>query len=56
VTKEQRFNINLKAAKNVFDLLPAGKDSGILSPSMGEHITAVGGLISALISTYQIYV
>lgn len=56
VTKEQKLNINLKAAKNLFDLLPAGKDSGILSPKMGEHVTAMGGLISALISTYQIYV
>lgn len=55
-TKQQTLNNKLKMAKNLFDLLPAGKDSGILSASIGEHVTAFGGLISALISTYQIYV
>lgn len=45
----------LKAAKNVFDLLPAGKDSGFLGKGLGERMISVGGLTSALISTYQIY-
>jgi len=48
--------VDLKAAKNLFDLLPAGKDSGFISASIGERVVSVGGFISALISTYQIYV
>lgn len=53
-TKEKR-NITLKAAKNFFDLLPAGKDSSFLGSAFGERFVSVGGLTSALISTYQIY-
>lgn len=51
--KEHKSGI-LKAAKNMFDLLPAGKDSGMLGV-VGERAACLGGLTSALISTYQIY-
>lgn len=51
---KDRDNNVLKVAKNVFDLLPAGKDSGIIT-GLNEYVTSLGGLTSALISTYQIY-
>ena len=49
-------NCRLKAAKNLFDLLPAGKDSRFLGNCLGERVISVCGLTSALISTYQIYI
>jgi hypothetical protein len=52
--KDRDSNI-LKAAKNIFDLFPAGKDSGFLSNTFGERVTSIGGLTSALISTYESY-
>lgn len=54
-TPEQRQSLDLKAAKNFFDLFPAGKDSG-LAVGLGERVASIGGLVSALISTYQIYI
>jgi hypothetical protein len=55
MTSKEKRNYSLKAAKNIFDLLPAGKDSGFLGNLLGERVTSVGGLTSALISTYMIY-
>ena len=45
----------LKAYRNVFDLLPSLKDSG-LGEGINEKLAGVGGLISSLISTYQIFI
>ncbi len=53
--EKSRKNSMLKAAKNIFDLLPAGKDSGLFGDVFGEKLTSIGGLTSALISTYQTY-
>lgn len=51
---EEKVNKSLKAGKNLFDLLPAAKDSGLF-PQVYETLAGLGGLVSAVVSTCQIY-
>jgi len=53
-TEEEKFSSRLKAIRNLTDLLPVFKDSGLFL-HLNEEIVGFGGLISSLVSTYQIY-